>query len=454
MAAEKSSQYKVGLFVFVIIAILAVITLRLSQTSILPGGTYSVYLTLPSATGISPKTPVRIAGIQVGIVSDIRLVESNQAELELEIDKGIKIAKLARAEIKSLGFLGDTYVELVQPRVIEETLADGGRILKSANFGDISSLTGQLSSISSDVKAITNTMKNMMAGEDSSFSRSLRNIEKITAALGEVSSQNQKNVNAIITNLRALSENLNYLVAHNSGNINRSLYDISDITGKIRRGEGTVGRLINDDETVEKLNESIDNLNNLLGSANKLKVDVGYHTEYLGSTEEFKHYVSLKLKPRPDKFFLFEVVQDPSPDSKVLNKISRITSGGVTTTVNEEIETVDLDRFLFSAQLGKQFGPFTLRGGMIESSGGVGIDYDAGLLDLSFSAFDFETKRGEKPHLKAMGKLNLTRGMYLLGGVDDFLNQQQDLDWFVGAGIEVRDDDIKSLIGLIGAKPN
>ena len=65
-----------------------------------------------------------------------------------------------------------------------------------------------------------------------------------------------------------------------------------------------------------------------------------------------------------------------------------------------------------------------------------------------FEAFDFSTRFGEKPHLKAMADIALTKNFYVLGGADDFINPNQPLDWFVGAGFRFSDDDFKRIVGL------
>lgn len=443
-----NKQTKVGLFVIIILSLLAYATLRISKSGLGGGGTYPVYVEVQSAGGITKKTPVQIAGIQVGSVGDVELIDNNRARIKLHIKKKIKLSQDVQARIKSVGFLGDTFIELYQPGPVIVPLAAGDTIRQVETGGDFGEVTNQISSIASDVKAITSTLKTLMAGEDSSFSRSLLNIEKITDALTRVSVANEQNVNAIITNLRAMSENLNHMVAQNMGRVDNTMENMEAITDKVRRGEGTIGRLVNDDTTVDKLNESIDNLNDLLGGASKTKLSVGYHTEYLGATEKFKHYVGLDIKPKPDKYLMLELVQDPAPDSKNTITETRITSGGVTNTVREEVETTNVDNFRFSAQLAKEFYNFRVRGGIIESSGGVGVDYQQGPIGVQVSAFDFETDRGERPHLKAMGTVNVTKGLYLLGGMDDFISNQQDPDWFMGVGFKMDDDDLKNLMSL------
>ncbi|OGQ08478.1 MAG: hypothetical protein A3G32_10370 [Deltaproteobacteria bacterium RIFCSPLOWO2_12_FULL_40_28] len=450
---KNNSQVKVGLFVLGVLVILIYITLRIGGSGFSAGGHYTVYVAVNSAVGLTKKAPVQIAGVPVGFVSDIELIENQKARLKLKIKRGVLVSSDAQVQIKAQGFLGDTYIEIYQPGPITTQLETGQTLNNVATYGDISQVAGQVGAIAEDIKAVTATLKTLMAGDDSSFAKSLKNIEAITSSLGRVSVQNEGNLNTIVANLKALSENLNLIVARNTSNVDQTLGDLADAASKIRNGEGTIGRLINDDETVEKLNESLDQLNNVLGTTSKMQIDLGYKTEYLGTTEAFKHYVSLKLKPKPDKYFIFEFVDDPAPDSSFETRQTTITSGGVSTEVTEEIETTQEDKFRFTAQLAKEFYGLTVRGGLIESSGGVGLDYDYGPFGVDLSFFDLETKRGEKPHLKAGGSVNLTKNLFLTGGLDDMLNPDQDTDWYMGAGLEITDEDLKSIFGLMSLKP-
>src|SRR3990167_6989379 len=132
MPPQITPQAKVGLFVALVLIVLAFATVRVTQHSLFPGSTYNLYMFVDSANGISRKTPVNVAGIQVGVVSKIALVD-NRAQLELEIDKKYKISRNAVAKIKSVGFLGDTYVELFQPGPLLEALNDGDTIPESVS---------------------------------------------------------------------------------------------------------------------------------------------------------------------------------------------------------------------------------------------------------------------------------------------------------------------------------
>ena len=114
----------------------------------------------------------------------------------------------------------------------------------------------------------------------------------------------------------------------------------------------------------------------------------------------------------------------------------------------EKAELFDEVLSRFSAQLAKKFYDFQVRGGMIESSGGFGFDYTKGVVGVHFDAFDFSTRFGERPHLKAWANLDLTKNFYLVGGADDIINRDTPGDWFVGVGFRLVDEDFKGLLGL------
>ena len=445
------NNFKAGLFVLLTLILLVFMILKVSQGGLFHAGDYTLYMDVPSAVGLDKNTPIQVAGVTVGTIDDIRLTPSNLARLKLSIRPGVKINSGAQGILKQTGILGDAYVDLVPGPASAPLLKAGDVISDVSRQGDLMSVTGQFSMIADDVQAITKQMKKVMAGDDSSFAVSMHNIEKITTSLSQVMNQNQDNINVIIANMKVISQNLNTVISHNMEHVNGTLANVDNITTDINNGKGTIGRLLKDDETIEKINDTLDSVKDFVGGASRLTVDMGAHSEYLAGTQHFKNYVSLALKPRPDKYFLFEVSSDPDPSYTTTKENTTVVSGGTTNTIDVTKQSKTLGAFQISAELAKKFQNATFRGGLIESTGGLGFDYDQGPLGVQFSAFDFKTDYGQRPHLKAMGTLHVTPSFYLLSGLDDFINPDQDLDWFFGGGLNFTDDDIKSLLGLFTA---
>lgn len=446
MTKKTSSEFKVGLFAAMALAIIVWATLRVSDKGLFGGGDYNVNVVLDSAEGLTLKTPVEVAGIQVGYIEKLDLQDGRRARADLRIDNRVTLGADAVAQVRTKGFLGETYVELKPGDPALGTISEGGQIKATNPYVDL----GQ---IASDVKEITDSLKKMVADETGPVNRVLKNMEVFTKKLSEITVQNQESVNAIVANLRNFSSDLQEVMSDRKESLKDTMARLNSITRKVDEGRGTVGRLINDEEIADNINEAARGVSEAVGGINRFQFEVGYHVEYLGNTGDFKNYVGVALKPRPDKYFLLEFVVDPNPSPVQKVTTTDITTGGSTTTVTTDERVVDKDKILISAQLAKEFHNFTFRGGVIESRGGVGVDYNYGPLGVQFSAFDFRTDNNQRPHLKAMGTLNVTPNFFILSGLDDFLSKEPDHpDWFIGAGLKFVDNDLKSLLGAASLK--
>ena len=446
-----SAEFKVGIFAIVVIAIIAWATVRVSDRTSVSGSGYTLTAVFDNATGLKKKAPVELAGVQIGVVKNIKLVDSSRAKVDLLISKGVRLSEGTKSILRTRGFLGETYVEIIPGAPDLPQIQEDGEILFSARTGDINSLVGQFTTIADDIKHVTSSLRTMVGKDQSApINKIVDNLETFTEAIKNVTLRNEGNIDRVTANLAAMTDQLREIIVRGQVDVEESMSRIASITRKIDEGKGTVGRLVNDEETVDKLNEAVDNLNETLGGFKRMEMEVGYHVEYLTQSEDFKHYVSLALAPAPDKAFLFDIVSDPDPRPTIVQRDTAVTVGGTTTNVTTETATIDREKIKFSAQLAKKFYDFTLRGGIIESTGGVGLDYDKGPFGIHFSAFDLSTRFDQKPHLKLFGNVNITDNFYMLGGADDMLRQNDKPDWFVGAGFRMADDDVKNVIGLGG----
>ncbi len=443
MKKRFSTEAKVGVFVILAVGLLVYLTLDVSKLGWTPGGTYKIYTLMDSAQGVTTKTPVQVAGIPVGLVGNITLTPERKAKVEIILRRDVHLGDDVQAEVRTRGVLGDTYIELFPGNPYAPEIEPGGVVTRVKQPADYQELIRDLSTLTADMKEITSAMKTYTVSEHSYTAEILKNMQVLTANLAGFTTNNASNMDAVVTNLRALTDELRRFSQTSTPDVEVALKRIAEISDKVNNGKGTVGKLLNDPSTAEKTNDLLDNINGLTEGIRRIETEINYHMEYLGSTKDVKNYIGLRFQPRPDKFFLFEVVHDPDPSPTKKTEITQVTTaGGATTTVTTE--TQNFHKVRFSAELGKKLYDFTLRGGLIESTGGFGIDYNKGPFGVQFSAYDFGADR---PHLKLLGQLNLTRSIYFVTGLDDFINRQHGLDWFLGAGVRFTDEDINSLLG-------
>lgn len=93
--------------------------------------------------GLPNGADVRIAGVKVGIVTDMRIdPQTFGAEVGMRVDRGLKLPSDTSAEVTSEGLLGGKYISLV-PGGSDKLLADGGRITETQGSVSLESLLGR-----------------------------------------------------------------------------------------------------------------------------------------------------------------------------------------------------------------------------------------------------------------------------------------------------------------------
>lgn len=485
------------MFILVALILLAYMSFQVGEKRIGFKKGYLVTSHFDDASGLERDASVRIAGVEVGRVEDISLIDS-KAQVTMRIFPAVKLRKDAKIVIKAYGILGDKYIEIVPGTGGMSLLEDGGEITRVEKQTDIDKLMRDLGKIADDVMAVTASLRNVIGGEEgtANLSAILENTRNLTANMNEVVVKNEEKIALVLSNTERLTANLNKIVSENDrnvaalvenlnraskemertfatlsdiseklnrgegtlgqlieneavfNNLNETLAALREITDKVNQGEGTIGRLINEDETVDNLNaglKSIDKsmagINDYISQADRFRMFLGYRSEYLFDTSNAKSYVDLTIRPNEDKFYRLGVVADPRgrrtlTERWVDGKYSRI-------------EEWDREKLLFTVEMGKRFKDLTIRGGLLESTGGVGIDYFAldDDLKLTFEAFDFDPDRN--PHLKIYADYRLLKHVYLTAGWDDFISDEDNDSPFAGMMIQFEDEDLRYLISSV-----
>ncbi len=492
--SKLSVEAKVGFFVVIGILLLGYMSMKVGKFSFKRGSGQDISVFFDSASGLSKDVPVEIAGVEVGRVRKISL-KNGKALVTLRINPDIKLRKDVKAAMRTRGILGDKYVELIPGSLAAPLIKAGEQIVQAAPVTDMNTLMNILGEVAMNVKKLTKSLANVFAGEkgeaslrsimdntnemvealnrtvqanNKDFSAIIANFTSFSERLKDIGDANSDDIRDIVANMRAASQRMESLVAGinditakiNEGkgsigklvndketidSLNRSLAALQNITDKINRGEGTIGKLINDEETVDNMNFALAGINDYIKKQDTFRTYFDYRGEYLFDSEETKSYVSLRIQPREDKYYLLQVIDDPRGRETV--KDTTRTIDGVTTT--EHKVKVDRDELKFSAQIAKRYYDLGLRGGIFESTGGVGIDYYffKDRLTLSLEAFDFDPDRNA--HLKFKADFKPVNHIYISSGFDDFISDEGRESFFIGAGISFADEDIKTFLSDI-----
>jgi len=504
-----SKEAKVGIFVLLGIVVLTYFTFKVSKLGGIGEKGYNLTVDFETAAGLEPKANVKMAGVPVGKVEAIRLV-GNNARLVLRIQEGVQIPIDSVASIQTQGLLGEKYVEILPGKDTSRMLPAGGRVANTIPPANLDEIIRKVSLISEDLRKFTQTLastlgteegrkavsdilrnvqettevlRTVVAGNEERLNRILANVDTLSGDLRDISSANKEDLRATIANLRAFSETLKTegpglarkleemseqvsgAIGENRGNIRESIENLKNASAKldntlesasrvlarIDRGEGTLGKLVTDNTTVTTLNDTLDGINRFVRKTDALKTFLDYRLEYQTEPSEFKHYANLRLQPSADKYYLIGIVDDPRGKFDSTETITTTTPGGTVRTQQESFSN-DLK---FTAMVAKRFSALTIRGGVMESTGGVGLDYHLmkDRMSIGVDAFDF-ARKDQPPHLKVFGNYDIVKNFFITGGVDDVLNDEANLrTLFFGFGIKFADEDLKTVLGAVPIRP-
>jgi phospholipid/cholesterol/gamma-HCH transport system substrate-binding protein len=111
MYISRTTQLIVGIFVLIGIAALVYLSVRLGNVQIFSPAGYQIYAYFDNVAGIKAGDAVEIAGVDVGRVTKLALV-NGRAQVTMWLRDGVKVDKDAVASIRSRGIIGDKYIAI------------------------------------------------------------------------------------------------------------------------------------------------------------------------------------------------------------------------------------------------------------------------------------------------------------------------------------------------------
>lgn len=463
------NELKVGFLTLLALGSLVVVSLKITGNK---GGfgEYVEYKTiLNDATGIYEKSSIKVAGIVAGRVKSINL-SGSQALITFEVLKDIKITKVSILRVKTVGFLGDKYMDIYLGDPNQPRLKAGSLVANESGAG-FEELGKDASEVLKDVKAIAKAIREGLYDENRNniVKDIMKNIKDFSSNAKEISENlhglikdNKSNINETIADLKKVASQLAYETdRYQDGslmndmedlkpileNVDRATSDLKDILADIKAGKGTVGKLLRDDEVVDQVNQTLSGVNRLVNRINNYRTNVSL---YSGVNDRFgsRTDLNLDLIPSPERFFKFGIViNDYGPDVFSETTTTREVDGGGA-TVTEERE-VDDSAFKFNLQIGRRIGNYALRAGLIETTGGLGVDYL--LPEYGFRAFTevFDYQEDAGPNLRFGSEIKIWNVMYTQIMAEDVLSKTDDQSYTFSVGLRFTDDDLAALIGIL-----
>ncbi len=274
------------------------------------------YVAYNNIGGMKPSIPVQIRGFDVGFVSDIELSEDYQQVIAtLDLREDIQISPNTTAAILSDGFMGGKIIELRNSDCTDGNCAENGSYINGELIGLVGSMVSEsefenyFKIIEEGLSNVIDTLNQKLLSDETDspiaamlndLEKTMTNLESSTRQLDGLMRRSSDDISGSMANFKSISDNLeenNEKIASildnadqmtsqlANGNLekimtetqaaienlqqtlntaNGALADVSTITGKLNEGEGTLGKLLQDETLYQQLSVLSLNLDTLI----------------------------------------------------------------------------------------------------------------------------------------------------------------------------------------------
>ena len=298
-----TTEVKVGIFFLIAVLMLAYMTVTVGKWKWGKAKGYLVYAELESIAGVEPKSPVQIAGVNIGRVEKIRL-KNNKALVTMMINNDVKLPRDSKAIVTAKGLMGEKLIKIIPGTEGPPFIEPGGKIIYTEPSVSIEQFAKKLSVIGDDISKITTALNEVIGTKEGQqkIKNIVRNIDNFSQQLNDMITVNKEKINSLIANVDKASNAFLSIVAkidRGEGTLGKLLtddalydqakdvvYNLQMVSKDLKEGKGTLGKLIKDEtaynelqKTVTSLKEVADRLNKGKGSLGKFLTDEKLYTD-------------------------------------------------------------------------------------------------------------------------------------------------------------------------------
>jgi phospholipid/cholesterol/gamma-HCH transport system substrate-binding protein len=298
--SKSRLEWKVGLFMFISLVVLAALLLQFGKGTNLFRPTKTILLRAPNVGGLKIRAQVLMAGVQVGTISDIKLgPQGTNVTIWLKIYANYEIHKDARFALETSGFLGDQYVAIIPTKNQGDVFHDQDVAEAEAPF-NIQEVARSAGSFLRRIEETANRLNDAIA-DIRRLALNDQTLTNLSIAVGNLRTVSEHAIstvdglNALVlsnapalstsgSNLVAFSEqltnfggDLSQLLATNSPglhaavkNIESSTIILKDLLADVQAGKGLAGNLLQNPVLATNVSLIVSNLSITSSNLNRL----------------------------------------------------------------------------------------------------------------------------------------------------------------------------------------
>jgi phospholipid/cholesterol/gamma-HCH transport system substrate-binding protein len=259
MPAQRRNIVQLGIFVIIGIALLIIALFLIGKNQHLIGSHYVLRAHFKNVAGLRTGNNVRYAGIEVGTVKEMTIVNDTVLEVGMLIKRDMKqvIRKNALASLGADGLMGNKVINIV-PQPGTADYAVDGDLLPSRRAVDIDDVLRTLAGTGDNIRDLSDGLKLTVSR--------INNSTGLWKLLADTSLS--KGLNKVVRNLERAS-----------GHAEAMTKDLRSIVADVEDGKGNLGILLRDSAMALQLESTIVELQAVAVQANRLAEDLDRMTK-------------------------------------------------------------------------------------------------------------------------------------------------------------------------------
>lgn len=461
-------EAKIGLFVVLGILSLFLLSTQVTSSNGFSKEGYEVYAYIDDATGLQENAKVLMNGVKVGEISKIK-IDRKRVKLFFLIDDEVAIPKDSSILMTQESVLGAKTINILAGDSSED-LVSNEEIEKFNKYAAFDETSDNVNLAAIELKLLVTDLRDIMGSEQKDDIKAmLKAFRNLSENLDGMVSDNRLEITSTIKSVHALSEEFHITGTTINADLPQIMKRIDNLTLRLdtiaisleKSLPEAVDKFIKLEDNATKMleenreaihtalssadgffgsgQEAFDKVDSLLSNFTVSELQIGIHIDYMLNDGYVKSYGTIAYLPNPETYYLLDIIS--------MADYSRSDSNGTFI----EPQKHENGKLLVSAQYAKRYNNLLLRGGVIESTGGVGMDYminnDEGVFSLEL--FDWNAVndiRGTLPHAKVNLRYKFLKHIEVYGGWDNFLNHDAQNIYF-GVGVKFIDNNLKYILG-------
>jgi len=298
-----------GVFVLVGLGVVATLVVEFGGLLKYSRTTYEVQVEFEKVTGLKTGTPVRMLGIEIGEVKNLKFREQGGGvKMTLQIEGGVNIPKDAPLAVLTEGLLGDNYLEFGAGKG-EPLSKDGDALVTGEPFRSpqeylkeaVNGFKGTAATYEELAKNLNRRLNDDEFFADlkkaaaeapktlESFTETSKKLQALTEKLSvqatEISDQVKKVSDGLTSQVEHQGKNMDKLTESllaSTAELNKMLVSLSAVTQTVAKGEGTVGGLLMKDDVYKEMVTTLQQTQKMVGELEEMVRFIRvHHREFL-----------------------------------------------------------------------------------------------------------------------------------------------------------------------------